>query len=273
MAGKKIGFIGAGQMATALATGFLRENVAEQSSLYAYDINANSAKRFLQATGATFCSSIRDTIEVADIILIAVKPQQIEDVCPQIKEVLYGIFKQKLIITIVAGIPISFYEELLGDTIRLVRVMPNTPGLIGEAASGYALSKNAYSEDGTTVNTLLSTIGLAYELPENLLDAVTGLSGSGPAYVFMMIDALADGGVKMGLQRTVALELAAQTLKGSADLYLKTKEHPSSLKDKVTSPAGTTIAGITALENHGFRAALIEAVEAATKRSKELGEH
>jgi pyrroline-5-carboxylate reductase len=155
--------------------------------------------------------------------------------------------------------------------VRLVRVMPNTPCLVGQGACGYCLGENATAEDGRLVEQLLGSVGLAYRVDEKLLDAVTGLSGSGPAFVYMVVEALSDGGVRMGIPRPVATALAAQTVRGAAEMVLATGEHTGVLKDRVTSPGGTTIAGIQALESGGLRAALMAAVEAATRRSIELG--
>jgi pyrroline-5-carboxylate reductase len=177
---------------------------------------------------------------------------------------------EKLIISIAAGVPLAKLTVGL-KTERVARVMPNTPALVGKGASAYALASGASTADGQLVGQLLGAVGLAFLVDEKHLDAVTGLSGSGPAYVYVMIEALADGGVKMGLTRDVALALAAQTVRGSAEMVLTTGEHPAALKDKVASPGGTTIAGLAALEDRGLRSALIAAVEAATKRSIELG--
>lgn len=268
---KKIGFLGAGQMASALAAGFISSGIVDKKDLCACDISKDALAQFAQKTGAVPCASIAEVVTNSEVIFIAVKPQQILPVIEEIKVALADKIADRLFVSIAAGIPIAFYEEKLGNAVRLVRVMPNTPCLVGEAASGFARSQSTVAEDAELVRDLLQTVGIAFEMQEKLLNAVTGLSGSGPAFVFMILEALADGGVKMGLPRKIALDLAAQTLKGSAEMYLKTGEHPGALKDRVTSPAGTTIAGVDALEQRGVRGAMIAAVEAATKRSEELG--
>jgi pyrroline-5-carboxylate reductase len=176
-----------------------------------------------------------------------------------------------LVVSVAAGIPLAAIASGLGPGPRLVRVMPNTPCLIGQGASAYCLGPGATAADGELVGRLLSAVGRAYVVPEKLLDAVTGLSGSGPAFVYVMIEALSDGGVRMGLPRDVATTLAAQTVRGAAEMVLASGEHPAVLKDRVASPGGTTIAGLQALESGAVRAALIAAVEAATRRSVELG--
>ena len=176
-----------------------------------------------------------------------------------------------IVVSIAAGIPIAKLEGALPIGTRVVRVMPNTPCLIGRGASGLATGSAASTDDARLISELLATVGLVETVPEPLLDAVTGLSGSGPAYVFQMIEALSDGGVKMGLPRAIATRLAAQTLVGAAEMLLTTGQHPGALKDSVTSPGGTTIAGLHAMELGGVRAALMDAVEAATLRSRELG--
>ena len=175
-------------------------------------------------------------------------------------------------ISIAAGVPLARIETHLPPGSRVIRVMPNTPALVGASASAYALGKDAQPGDGVLEQKLLSAVGVAYQVKESLLDAVTGLSGSGPAYVFMIIEALSDGGVAAGLPRDIATKLAAQTLLGSAKLLLETGLHPGALKDMVTSPGGTTIEGLHELEKAGLNAALISAVRAATEKSKKLGQ-
>jgi pyrroline-5-carboxylate reductase len=179
---------------------------------------------------------------------------------------------QKLIVSIAAGITLTSLSDGLSSTTRLIRVMPNTPCLVGSGASAFTRGGAASEQDGELVNSLLSTVGLAFEVPEKLLDAVTGLSGSGPAYVYQIIEALSDGGVRVGLPRDVATKLAAQTVMGAAQMVLSTGQHPAALKDAVTSPGGTTIAGLHSLEQGGLRGILMDAVQAATERSRELGQ-
>jgi pyrroline-5-carboxylate reductase len=178
---------------------------------------------------------------------------------------------QHLVVSIAAGITLRQLAEGLGSEQRLVRVMPNTPCLLGASASGFSPGEAATAEDAALVQRLLDAVGRAFRLPEHLLDAVTGLSGSGPAFVYVMIEALSDGGVRVGLPRDVATALAAQTVLGAARMVLETGTHPGALKDMVASPGGTTIAGLHALERGGVRGALMDAVEAATLRATELG--
>ena len=266
-----IGFIGLGQMATALASGFLRAGLVSAERLFGFDVSPDAAARFASTTGATVCADAAETVAKADVVFFAVKPQYMSAALDPVRAALSDAPSSKLLVSIAAGLPISYFESALFPEIRLVRVMPNTPALVGAGASGFARSQNATPEDAALVGDLLRSVGSAFELAESQLDAVTGLSGSGPAFVFLALEALADGGVKAGLPRPIALELAAQTLKGGAEMYLQTRKHPGELKDAVTSPAGTTIAGVAALEERGFRSALIEAVDRATKRSRELG--
>ena len=264
---KTIGFLGAGQMATALAIGFLKAGIADKGKLFASDAVAASGKRFAAATGATLCRSNTELLEKAELLFLAVKPAQMGDVLREIA----GKAKPKtLFVTIAAGLPISFYAEQLGEKAKLVRIMPNTPCLVAKGVCAFAASDTVTQIELGEVKTLLETVGVAEQVPEKLLDAVTGLSGSGPAFVCMIIEAMSDAGVRMGLPRAMATSFAAQTLLGTAEMVLQTGEHPAMLKDRVTSPAGTTIAGVQALEEHGLRAAMMAAIEAATERSIEL---
>ena len=211
----------------------------------------------------------------SDVIILGVKPQAM---APVLEALVPVIQPHHLVISIAAGIRLSTLEQSLGGTARVVRVMPNTPCLIQSAASAYALGKNATEEDSDLVHRLLSAVGLAIQVEEKMMDAVTGLSGSGPAYIFLVVEALADGGVAAGLPRDTALALAAKTVAGAAQMIFQEDDtsisgmvHPGILKDKVASPGGTTIAGLTELESSGVRGAFIRAVQAAAKRSEELG--
>jgi pyrroline-5-carboxylate reductase len=268
MLSQTIGFIGAGQMARALAHGFVSTGLVEGPHVVFWDPVPQAAAGFADSVpGAVAAASNRELVQKADVIFLAVKPQNVPEVFADIGGTM-GV--KKLVVSIVAGMTLARLTEGL-RTQRVVRVMPNTPALIGQGAAAYSLGPSASVEDGQFVAQLLGAVGTASGVNEKLLDAVTGLSGSGPAYVYVMIEALADGGVRMGLPRDIALALAAQTVRGAAELVLTSGEHPAVLKDKVASPGGTTIAGLAALEDRGLRGALIAAVEAATRRSQELG--
>ena len=265
---QRIGFIGAGQMATALGQGFVKAGLVAGDRLIASDPVADARQRFARATGGATTGDNREVAGQADVIFLAVKPQQMAAVLTGLRP---AIGPDKLVVSIAAGIRLAALAGGLGDEARLVRVMPNTPCLVGQGACGYCLGSEATAEDGSLVSTLLASVGIAYQVDEKLIDAVTGLSGSGPAFVYVMIEALSDGGVRMGLPRQVATALAAQTVRGAAAMILDTGEHPGVLKDRVASPGGTTIAGLQALEAGGIRAVLMGAVETATRRSIELG--
>ena len=259
----RIGFLGAGKMATALAQGWL-----QAGSICASDPFPAARAHFTKETGATTLTDNSAVVAQSNLLVLAVKPQNMPDL---LREIRPAIQPQHLLISIAAGITIQQIADAVGPEQRIIRVMPNTPCLVGASASAYAASPKATTTDIQLVQNLLTSVGRAVQVPEKLLDAVTGLSGSGPAYVAVMIEALADGGVRMGLPRDLAILLATQTVLGSAKLLLETGLHPGQLKDMVASPAGTTIAGLQALERGGFRAALMNAVEAATNRSVELG--
>lgn len=265
---RHIGFIGAGKMATALAKGFISAGCCTNEGIFACDPVPAARDHFTMETHAPAVANIPYVANRCEILFLAVKPQNVAAVMAELKPLLQP---QHLIISIAAGITLSALETGLGAGRRVIRVMPNTPCLVNASASGYALGSAANTEDEQTVEMLLSAVGLAFKVPEHLLNAVTGLSGSGPAFVYVMIEALSDGGVRMGLPRDVATKLAAQTVLGAAKMVIETEQHPGQLKDAVTSPGGTTIAGLHALEKGGLRASLMNAVEAATLRSMELG--
>jgi pyrroline-5-carboxylate reductase len=265
----KIGFLGAGKMATALAKGFVQAKLVRAEDLIASDPIEAARQSFAKEVGGKSTAANPDVLQFAKVLVLAVKPDQVNDVLSEARR---QFTDKHLLISIAAGVPIARLESNLPAGARVIRVMPNTPALVGASASAYALGKGAQAEDGALAQKLLSAVGVAYQVKESLLDAVTGLSGSGPAYVFIMIEALSDGGVAAGLPRDIATKLAAQTLLGSAKMLLETGLHPGALKDMVTSPGGTTVEGLHELEKAGLRGALISAVRAATDKSKKLGQ-
>ena len=267
---KTIGFIGAGNMAETLFSGLLSADLALPEQIICADIRQNHLNVLTQKYGIAATNDNREIVRNADVIVIAVKPQTVAHILGEISSDMNA---SKLVISIAAGVPLAAMEALLPEFARLVRAMPNVCVSVKQGATALAAGSQASEKDMALAQTLFSAVGSCVLLADDkLLDAVTGLSGSGPAYVFMIIDALADGGVKTGLARNEAQQLASQTVLGAAQMLLQTGRHPGELKDMVTSPGGTTIAGIHALENGGLRSTLISAVEAATLRSKELGE-
>jgi pyrroline-5-carboxylate reductase len=264
----RIGFLGAGKMATALAHGWLASGLTSADRLLASDPLPQAREGFAGELGLRTTADNRLVVTESDVLVLAVKPQTMKGLLAEVRQVVAA---RHLVVSIAAGIGLKLLAEGLGPDRRLIRVMPNTPCLVGASASGYAAGDSATEADIALVDRLLNAVGRAYRLPEPLLDAVTGLSGSGPAFVYVIIEALSDGGVRVGLPRDVATALAAQTVLGAAQMVLQTRTHPGVLKDMVASPGGTTIAGLHALERGGLRAALIDAVEAATRRSTELG--
>jgi len=264
-----VGFLGAGKMATALAEGFIRSGLVKPTRIIASDVVEAARKGFAQATDAKASASNLDVVTAASVLILAVKPDQVMGVLDEIK----GKFTEShLLISIAAGVTLAKLESALGGSARVVRVMPNTPALVGASATAFATGRNATPADADLASRLFSSVGLAFRVKEPLLDAVTGLSGSGPAYGYAIIEALSDGGVAAGLPRDVATKLAAQTLFGAAKMVLETGQHPGALKDMVTSPGGTTIEGLHELEKGGLRAALINAVRAAAEKSRRLGQ-
>lgn len=268
MATKRIGFIGAGRMAQALAAGFRQKGVVTPDLLLASDISPQARERFRATTGAEVTADNLEVVRRQDVIFLAVKPQYMDEVLRQLAGQLPP---DRLVVSIAAGISLAKLEAELGKSCRVIRVMPNTPCLVGQGASGYALGSCATDEDGRLVGELLSAVGVAVRVEERLMDAVTALSGSGPAFAYLMLEALTDAGVRHGLPRDTARLLAAQTLKGAAEMVLATGSPPSVLKEEVTSPGGTTIAGLAAMESAGFRGAVFAAVKAAVERSAQLG--
>ena len=224
---------------------------------------------FAKEAGAKTTTSNPAVVQFADVLVLAVKPDQVPGVLADIRD---HFTARHLLISIAAGVPLAKLEAGLGAGARLIRVMPNTPALVGASATAFALGKAALPSDGALAQKLFSAVGIAFQVKEALLDAVTGLSGSGPAYGYLFIEALSDGGVAAGLPRDVATKLAAQTVLGSAKMVLETGMHPGALKDMVTSPGGTTIEGLHELEKGKLRGTLISAVRAAAEKSKKLGQ-
>jgi pyrroline-5-carboxylate reductase len=264
----RIGFLGAGKMAMALAQGWIKAGLAAADRICASDPVPAAREQFAKTTGAAVTDDNARVVTQANVVVLAVKPQNMMDVLTGIRA---AVTPSHLLISIAAGVTIEQIAKVVGAEKPIIRVMPNTPCLVGASASAFAASKWATSADVQLCERLLNSVGRAVQVQEKLLDAVTGLSGSGPAYVAVMIEALADGGVRMGLPRDLSMLLATQTVLGSAKMLLETGLHPGQLKDMVASPAGTTIAGLHELERGGLRAALMDAVEAATNRSVELG--
>jgi pyrroline-5-carboxylate reductase len=262
-----IGFLGAGRMATALAQGFVNAGLVKPSQLFASDVIPAARKMFGAATGARICLTNADVLKSASVIVLAVKPQQVADVLTEIQP---HFTPRHLLVSIAAGVTLERMEHTLPARARVIRVMPNTPALVGASASGFACGKSATSSDAKLAERLLSAVGVAVQVKEGQLDAVTGLSGSGPAYVYQFIEALSDGGVACGLPRDLSTKLAAQTVLGAARMVLETGEHPGALKDAVTSPGGTTIEGIHELEKGKMRGTVMNAVRAAADKARKL---
>jgi pyrroline-5-carboxylate reductase len=265
----KLGVIGCGKMGTALIQGAIRAGVVAAGDVIGCDPYEKSREAFAAATGAKVTANPTDVAASSEVLLLCTKPHDIGAALTDAVRESAG--QPRLVISIAAGVTLAALESTAGEHFRVIRAMPNTPALVGHGAAAYCLGAKATAADAELAQSLLGSVGIAVEVPERLMDAVTGLSGSGPAYIYLVIEALADGGVKVGIPRADAIRLAAQTVLGSAAMVLETGEHPAVLKDMVTSPGGTTIAGLAALERHGLRSALIEAVSAATQRAQELG--
>ncbi|MGI6576198.1 MAG: pyrroline-5-carboxylate reductase [bacterium] len=263
---KRVGFIGAGAMASALMHGIIEKGVLSGEQIFASDIDKNRLTALATELGINAVADNERLIAITDIIVLAVKPQVIFSVLAPLDN---WVPEKQLVISIAAGIKLADLEAYL-QGMPVIRVMPNTPCLVGAGATGIALGSRASAEHGQLALKLFAAVGEAFILEEKLLDAVTGLSGSGPAYGYLFIEALADGGVREGLPRPVSLRLAAQTVLGAAKMVLDTGKHPGVLKDMVTSPAGTTIAGIGVLEERAFRGTVMDAVRIAAEKSRAM---
>jgi pyrroline-5-carboxylate reductase len=263
---EKIGIIGAGKIGSAIARGIIRAGLVAKDQVMASDVSDPLRQSIAKELGVKVTADNGKVCDFADVVILAVKPQIVKSVLKESARRL-----GKLLVSVAAGVPVSRLEANLAQGARVVRVMPNIACVVGAGAAGYAGGEHATAKDMETVGLVLNSFGVALPVEEKYLDAVTGLSGSGPAYVFLFIEALADGGVQAGLSRDVALKLAVQTVYGSARMALESSKHLGELKDEVTSPGGTTIAGLYALEQRGFRGTVMEAVASATRRSQELG--
>nr|UWU45216.1 pyrroline-5-carboxylate reductase [Vitis yeshanensis] len=263
----KLGFIGAGKMAESIAKGVVHSGLMPASRISTAPRSSSRQDAF-ESFGVKIFETNQRVVEDSDVVVFSVKPQVVEDVVLELRPLLT---KKKLLVSVVAGVKLKHLQEWAGHS-RFIRVMPNTPAAVGKAASVMSLGKSATEEDGGLIANLFGAIGKIWRADEKYFDAVTGLSGSGPAYIYIAIEALADGGVAAGLPRELAWNLASQTVLGAADMAISTGKHPGQLKDDVASPGGTTIAGIYELEKGGFRGVLMNAVVAAAKRSLDLSE-
>lgn len=266
---KTVAFLGAGNMAGALIRGLLAAGVLAPERVICTDVRKPRLEELRAKHGVRVMQSNEAACREADVVVLATKPQVFDRLLPEVRN---GVRPDALVVSIAAGIPISAIEALLPPHTRVVRTMPNTPAIVDAGATAIAAGTHATDDDVALARALFDSVGITVVLDETLLDAVTGLSGSGPAYIFLIIEALADAGVKVGLHRDSAQLLAAQTVLGSAKLLLETGEHPGRLKDMVTSPGGTAIAGLHTLEAGGLRTTLINAVETATARARQLGD-
>ncbi|KAA3458016.1 pyrroline-5-carboxylate reductase-like [Gossypium australe] len=265
----KLGFIGAGKMAESIARGVVQSGVLPPQRISTAIHSNPSRGTAFQSLGISVYSHNTGVVDASDVIIFSVKPQVVKNVVLQLRPLLS---KKKLLVSIAAGVKLKDLEEWAGHG-RFIRVMPNTPSAVGMGASVMSLGGAATEQDGELVGKLFGAVGKTWKADEKLFDAVTGLSGSGPAYIYLAIEALADGGVAAGLPRELALGLASQTVLGAAAMFVQSGKHPGQLKDDVTSPGGTTIAGIHELEKNGFRGTLMNAVVAAAKRSQELSKN
>jgi pyrroline-5-carboxylate reductase len=266
---RQVGLVGTGNMGEALIHGLLHGHLCRPDQILCSDVRPERLKAIREKYGVKGTSHNTEVVKQSDIIILAVKPQIMKQVVDEIAKYLD---LSKLIISIAAGVPLEAIESCAKKELKLIRVMPNICVSVREGVSAIAGGKHIHKEDLMIAKTIFDSVGKSLFIEEYLLDAVTGLSGSGPAYIFLIIDALADAGVKVGLSRDDTLILASQTVLGAAKMLIETGEHPGKLKDLVTSPGGTAIAGLHTLEEGGLRTTLINAVEVATQRSKVLGE-
>lgn len=269
---KKLVFIGAGNMAEALVRGILKADLVEKKNLLVTDVNLERLEFFNKALGVKGISENKEAVLVSDIIVLSIKPQVMANVLDEIADVIQPTQEACLVkvISIAAGITTKFIESKLTKKIPIIRVMPNTPALIGQGITGICAGKYAQDEDMELARTIFEAVGKVVMVKEEQMDTVTALSGCGPAYVFTIVEVLTEAGVSLGLPEEISLTLAIETVEGAAKMLKETKEHPAILRNKVTSPGGATIAALNVLEEKGLREIFLEAVTAAAKRSKQL---
>lgn len=271
LAEKKLAVLGTGMMGSALARGLTQAGAMSPGNITLFDVHPLKAQQLAHdlGPGARAAESAADAAAGSDLVLLSVKPPIVPTLLRSIADVLSA---KHLVISIAAGVRLEKMESIAGENVPVIRSMPNTPCLVGEGATALCRGTHATHDHLQLAQSLFAAVGESVEVEERLMDAVTGLSGSGPAYVYMMIEAMADGGVMAGLTRDTARMLAAQTVLGAARMVLSSEEHPAQLRDNVTTPGGTTIAALAVLERAGLRTALMDAIEAATRRSKELSQ-
>jgi len=271
---EKIGFIGGGNMAKAICEGIFKKGLAQSSQIYVSGPNIENLTWWQEHKTHVYTENGR-VVQEADIIFLAMKPHILPSAIANIHETITAPVKSKLFVSVLAGIQLHQLKNVLGpleECARIIRVMPNTPMMVGEGCCAFCPGSKATPHDIQIVKTILEVSGVCKQVPESMIDAIGALSGSGPAYIYLVIEALADAGVKQGIPRAMAIEMAAQTTMGAAKMVLETGKHTAVLRDEVCSPGGTTITGIHALESGGVRGAIMNAVEAATKKSIELGQ-
>ena len=266
----KIGFIGAGNMGSAIIKSLVKSEGFDKNNIFVYEVNEEKAKEICTETGINLSKDINELVKNVEVVLLAVKPNILENVLNSIKNSFVKEIDNKLLVSIAVGIPISFYRKILGESSKIVRCMPNTPALVGEGMTLISYD-NILETEVNLVKAIFECTGKVEVLPEKYMSEVTALTGSSPAYVYMFIEAMADAAVLSGLPRDLSYRLAAQAVLGSAKMVLETKKHPGELKDQVCSPAGTTIEAVACLEKEGFRNSIICAMNACTKRAKEIG--
>lgn len=270
---KKIGFIGGGNMAKAIFGGVLKKGIIDGNNVYVSGPNIENLA-YWKAAGAHVTTCNGDVVKCCDVIFLAVKPQILPEALAHVYETVTTPVSSKLFVSVLAGIPLLQLENALKgplEACRIVRVMPNTPMMVGAGCTVFCPGQKATKDDVELVQAILSASGICKQVPESMIDAIGALSGSGPAFIYLMIEALSDGGVRMGIPRQMATDFAANTVLGAAKMVIETGRHTGQLKDDVCSAGGTTITGIHALERGGVRGAIMDAIEAATNKSRELG--